>query len=60
MNAVHKSGFRWVITQERKRVQGLPDYESYEEAEADLFKYDPHCRNGIRRDLYFIHREFAR
>lgn len=60
VSAVHKTGFRWVITQERKRVRGLPDYETYEDAEAALFKYDPQCRDAIRRNLYFIHSEFAR
>lgn len=60
MSAVHTSGYRWVILQERRRVRGLPAYESYDEAEAALRKYDPECRDEIRRNLYFIYRDFAR
>lgn len=49
-----------MLKQDRKRVQGLPKYGTYEEADAALWKYDPECRNEIRRNLYFIQREFAR
>lgn len=60
MSAVVKDGYCWTIMQDRKRVPGLPKYDSYDEAEAALFKYDPQCRNEIRRNLYFIWRDFAR